>query len=159
MKLATLLYIKNGKGEYLLMERRREPNKGLMSPPGGKLHTETAESPSACAVREANEECGIKSSREDWNLRGIITEKNFPGAGNIMIFLMEYTKLLNKIPPECNEGAFSFIHPENLDKHNIPITDKLFIWDKILNNEDIVFMDSLDCTDYPEIKKIKSEIL
>lgn len=159
MKLATLLYIKNSKGEYLLMKRRREPNKGLMSPPGGKLHTETAESPSACAVREANEECRIISSGKDWRLRGIITEKSFPGAGNIMIFLMEYRKLLDKVPPECNEGSFCFIHPENLEKHDIPLTDKLFIWDKILNEDGIVFIESLDCTDYPEIKKIISEIL
>ena len=63
MKLATLLYIRNSKGEYLLMERRRDPNKGLMSPPGGKLDMEKAESPTACALREAYEECRIKGKR------------------------------------------------------------------------------------------------
>ena len=93
------------------MERRRDPNKGLMSPPGGKLDMEKAESPTACALREAYEECRIISSEKDWNLRGIITEKNFPGAGNIMIFMIEYIKLINELQPECEEGAFSFIHP------------------------------------------------
>ena len=88
MKLATLLYIHNSKGEYLLMNRKKNPNKGLLSPPGGKLHTDEAESPSACAVREAMEECSMKSAEGDWSLTGIITEKNFPDAGNIMIFLM-----------------------------------------------------------------------
>ena len=157
MKLATLLYIRNSKGEYLLMERRRDPNKGLMSPPGGKLDTEKAESPTACAVREAYEECRIRSCEKDWHLRGIITEKNFPEAGNIMIFLMEYIKLINDLPPECDEGAFSFIHPYNLPEHNIPLTDKFFIWDKILNEEKI-FIESLDCSGYPEIKNILTEI-
>jgi 8-oxo-dGTP pyrophosphatase MutT (NUDIX family) len=157
MKLATLLYIRNSKGEYLLMERRKDPNKGLMSPPGGKLDTEKAESPSACAVREAYEECRLGSCEKDWLLRGIITEKNFPGAGNIMIFLMEYIKLINELPPECNEGAFSFIHPENLPEYKIPLTDRFFIWDKILKEEEI-FIDSLDCSGYPEIKIIRTEI-
>lgn len=139
------------------MERRKDPNKGLMSPPGGKLDTEKAESPSACAVREAYEECRIGSCEKDWRLRGIITEKNFPGAGNIMIFLMEYIKLINELPPECNEGAFSFIHPENLPEYKIPLTDRFFIWDKILKEEEI-FIDSLDCSGYPEIKIIRTEI-
>jgi ADP-ribose pyrophosphatase YjhB (NUDIX family) len=37
MKLATLLYIRNSVGEYLLMKRKRNPNQGLLSPPGGNF--------------------------------------------------------------------------------------------------------------------------
>lgn len=152
MKSATLLYIKNAKGEYLMMERQKDPNRGMMSPPGGKLDWENAESPSACAVREAFEECQIESEEKDWKLRGIVTEKNFPGAGNIMIFLMEYRKLLELLPPPCNEGKFYFIHPENFDKYNIPETDKKFFWEKIIEKSDEVFIQAIDCTNYPEIK-------
>jgi 8-oxo-dGTP diphosphatase len=52
-KLATLLYCFNERDEVLLMERAQEPNLGLWSPCGGKLHTDTGESPYACACREA----------------------------------------------------------------------------------------------------------
>ena len=59
MKLATLLYIKNDNGDYLLLERVKHPNKGLLSPAGGKLDVHLAESPVECAVREAQEEIGL----------------------------------------------------------------------------------------------------
>lgn len=150
MKLATLLYIRNEAGEYLLMKRRKDPNKGLMSPPGGKLKTESAESPDECAAREAFEECRLVSKKNDWLLRGIITEKNFPHAGNIMIFLMEYKNRLTKLPDPCNEGSFFFINPNDLFKQELPVTDREFIWKYIIESND-VFMISLDCTNYPAI--------
>ena len=59
-KIATLLYCFSERGEVLLLERAQEPNRGLWSPPGGKLHTESGESPYACACREAQEELGLK---------------------------------------------------------------------------------------------------
>lgn len=154
MKLATLLYIKNRKGEYLLMERQKEPNKGLMSPPGGKLIQEDAESPARCAVREFFEECLINSKETDWILKGIVTEKNYPSIGNIMIFLMELRNFVNEIPDKCNEGAFYFIHPDDFKNYNMPVTDKLFLWNNIFKNGIEPFMLTLDCSDYPEIKQL-----
>ena len=53
--ISTLLYCFNEHEEVLLLERRKEPNLGLWSPCGGKLKTETGESPYACACREAAE--------------------------------------------------------------------------------------------------------
>ena len=61
-KLATLLYCFNERDEVLLLERAQEPNLGLWSPCGGKLHTDTGESPYACACREAQEELGLALS-------------------------------------------------------------------------------------------------
>lgn len=151
MKLATLLYIKNKKGEYLLMERLKEPNKGLMSPPGGKLKTDEPETPAECASREAHEECRIISQPDDWRLAGIISEKNFPGIGNIMLFLMEYKFTLDILPEKCNEGEFFFIHPDKFYDHEIPVTDRLFLWEKILNRNDELIMMKLDCSNYPEV--------
>ncbi|MCB0729237.1 MAG: NUDIX domain-containing protein [Ignavibacteriae bacterium] len=151
MKLATLLYIKNQKGEYLLMERVKDPNKGLMSPPGGKLITDIPETPSECAAREAFEECRIDSKPDDWDLAGIIAEKNFPGIGNIMLFLMEYKLPLDTLPGKCDEGEFYFIHPDNFFDHDIPVTDRLFLWEKILNRNGEMIMMKLDCSNYPEI--------
>ena len=42
-KTACLLYCFNERDEVLLMERAQEPNLGLWSPCGGKLHTEDGE--------------------------------------------------------------------------------------------------------------------
>lgn len=154
MKIATLLYIQNSKGEFLLLERLKEPNKGLMSPPGGKLDTEAAESPAACSVREAFEECSMNTNEEDWKLAGVITEKNYPTVGNIMIFLMKYKNFLNELPPECNEGAFHFVKYEELSNHKIPVTDKLFLWEYIVKKNDEPFILTLDCSEYPDIKKL-----
>jgi len=152
MKLATLLYIKNEKNEYLLLERLKDPNKGLMSPPGGKFNEEDAESPAACAVREAFEECSIRSNEDDWKLIGIVTEKNYPAIGNLMLFLMEFRKILSSLPEECDEGAFEFLHPDEFKKHDIPVTDQLFLWEKVLSGNGEIFMLSLDCSNYPDIK-------
>ena len=134
------------------MERLKNPNKGLMSPPGGKLDMEKPETPAECASREAYEECKIDSKPEDWKLLGIISEKNFPGIGNIMIFLMEYGFPLFKLPEKCNEGEFFFIHPDKFFEYEIPVTDRLFMWEKILKSKGEIFMMNLDCSNYPEIK-------
>ncbi|MBV6480010.1 MAG: hypothetical protein HGGPFJEG_02824 [Ignavibacteria bacterium] len=155
MKLATLLYIKNQKGEYLLQKRLKNPNKDLYSPPGGKLDLPSAESPDACAVREAFEECRLVTKNEDWKLIGILTEKNFPGTGSIMIFLMKYAKLHNELPLPCAEGTHYFIHPDNFHNYELPHTDRKFIWDKVLSYDNEVFFLNLDCTYYPDVKEIK----
>lgn len=149
MKLATLLYIKNSNGDFLLLKRAKDPNKGFLSPPGGKLLTDIAESPFQCAVREANEECGITSNVTDWKLKGIVTEKNYPNIGNIMIFLMEYKNTFNLKPQEFYEGSFSFIPEKDILKSNIPETDKLFIWKFVLNSDDNFFSISIDCNENP----------
>jgi 8-oxo-dGTP diphosphatase len=149
LKLATLLYIRNSKGEYLLLERANQPNKGLLSPPGGKLHLKDAESPFQCAVREASEECGIKSKTSDWKLLGIITEKNYPHIGNIMLFLFEYKRLLNELPPDFNEGMFRFVPEHEILMSEIPETDKLYIWKFVLNKDNGFFSVSIDCDETP----------
>lgn len=157
MKLATLLYIKNDAGDYLLLERIKNPNKGLFSPPGGKLDLHLAESPIECAVREANEECGIVSVNDDWKLIGIMTEKEFPHIGNIMVFLFEFKKRINTVPPEFHEGKFHFVPEKDIMSAAIPETDKKYIWSSILQNKeqkkqnDEVFFLNMDCTNYPEI--------
>ena len=39
-KISTLLYCFNEREEVLLLERAQEPNRGLWSPCGGKVHTQ-----------------------------------------------------------------------------------------------------------------------
>ena len=152
MKLATLLYIRNTKGDYLLIERLKQPNNGRLSPPGGKLLIKDAESPVACAVREAEEECGIISNFDDWTLLGIISEKEYPDIGNIMIFAFLYNKTLDVLPSSIDEGTFSFVNPDNFQNSNIPETDKLYIWKFVLNHNLSPFSVYIDCTDKDNYK-------
>lgn len=147
LKLATLLYIQNSDDQYLLLERSKEPNKGLLSPPGGKL--ESAESPFGCAVREAKEECGIDSITSDWKMLGIVTEKNYPEIGDIMVFLMAYKKKFEFLPQDFNEGKFRFISKNDIPNSSIPESDKLFIWKFVLNSVQIPFSIFINCNKNP----------
>ena len=149
MKLATLLYIINTEGDYLLIKRAKNPNKGLLSPPGGKINTDIAESPFSCAVREAHEECGLISNTKDWILRGIITERSYPNIGNIMLFAFEYKNSISKIPKDSVEGSFSFVSPKDICKLNIPETDKLYIWKFVLGSKKELFSIYIDCSKEP----------
>jgi len=149
VKFATLLYIKNTNGDYLLLERVKEPNKGFLSPPGGKLDLNSAESPVSCAVRECFEECGIKSNTSDWKLKGIVTEKSYPNIGDIMIFCFEYLNPVNALPEVSEEGGFRFVSPEEIPNANIPDTDKLFIWNFVLKNKHSLFSIHIDCESQP----------
>jgi 8-oxo-dGTP diphosphatase len=149
VKFATLLYIKNSNGDFLLLERVKEPNKGFLSPPGGKLEIDEPESPVACAVREAYEECNIKSHPSDWKLLGIVTEKEYPNMGNIMMFCFEYLSKIDKLPAVSNEGKFKFVNPSEIKSARIPETDKLFIWNFVLENKSKPFSIYIDCKTSP----------
>jgi len=139
------------------MERENEPNRGYLSPPGGKLHTNEAESPHKCAVREANEECGITSVTGDWSLIGTVTEKDYPGIGNLMIFLFRYRKKLNFLPSDSNEGRFLFVPPEKINTSKIPDTDKLYIWNFVLKEKKGIFCIDIDCTKIPFLCQIEQK--
>lgn len=128
LKISTLLYCFNASEEILLMQRNRSPNKGLWSPPGGKLHQGIGESPHACAAREAEEELGINAQSTDFSLKGIVSEKGYEGEHHWMMFLYEYRKRLCTQPPDHPEGQFRFFPMKDLDSLNIPRTDKTFIW-------------------------------
>ena len=91
-KVATLLYCFNESDETLLLERVQEPNRGLWSPCGGKLHTDVGESPYACACREAQEELGLVISPFDLHLtRDRVSDEAAP-----ITFLAPEHLVLNK---------------------------------------------------------------
>ena len=69
LRLCTLTYVVSG-DRVLLIQRRREPHRGLWVAPGGKL--EPGESPHEGAVREILEETGLRIELPQ--LRGIVTE-------------------------------------------------------------------------------------
>ena len=127
-RIATLLYGFNAQDEVLLLRRRREPNAGLWSPPGGKLKTETGESPFACACREAHEEMGLRLEPHDLHLTGLISEHGYEGQAHWLMFLLEIRPRLTVVPPAHPEGDFAFFARPAVDGLQIPATDRERIW-------------------------------
>lgn len=112
----------------LLLHRAQQPNLGLWSPCGGKLHTDDGESPYACACREAGEEIGIHLGPADLHLTGLVSEHGFQGQTHWLMFLFEVTRKLTSLPPEHPEGRFQFFPRHALAGLAIPDTDRESIW-------------------------------
>ena len=127
-RIATLLYAFNEQEEVLLLERAQEPNLGLWSPPGGKLHTEEGESPHACACRDAREELGLELNASDLHLTGVVSEHGYAGQAHWLMFLFEIKPRLAKLPPAHREGRFAFVSRAGLPKLELPQTDREKVW-------------------------------
>jgi 8-oxo-dGTP diphosphatase len=127
-KIATLLYAFNEQGEVLLLERAQDPNRGLWSPPGGKLHTAEGESPFACASREAGEELGLKLAASDLHLTGLVSEHGYEGQAHWLMFLFEILPRLTAVPPPHREGRFAFFAPAQMAALALPQTDREQVW-------------------------------
>lgn len=110
------------------MLRKQEPNSGLWSPCGGKLHTDIGESPYVCACREAREEIGLEMVPADLHLCGIISESGYEGQAHWLMFLFEVKSPLVDLPPPHREGTFAFHSREELEHLAMPATDKEMIW-------------------------------
>jgi 8-oxo-dGTP diphosphatase len=127
-KIATLLYCFNQQDEILLMERAQQPNLGLWSPCGGKLHQDSGESPYACACREAQEEIGLPLEPADLHLTGLVSEHGYQGQSHWLMFLFEVKTRLSRLPPAHREGRFQFFARTALLGLNLPQTDSEKIW-------------------------------
>lgn len=127
-KIATLLYVFDDADRVLLLERSKEPNRGLWSPPGGKLETGIGESPWACACREAREEIGLHLYPKDLHLAGIVSEHGYAGTAHWLMFLFEVRPRLNQPPPPIDEGRFGFFTRQQLAGLSLPDTDRDQIW-------------------------------
>lgn len=127
-KVATLLYVFDPQDRVLLMERTQEPNLGLWSPCGGKLHQEEGESPHACALREAEEELGLKLAARDLHLTGIVSEHGYLGHSHWLMFLFEMKPRFSELPPPHREGRFEFFARAELGQLKLPRTDLEQIW-------------------------------
>lgn len=127
-RIATLVYVFNSLDEVLLVNRRREPNRGLWSPIGGKLETENGESPHQCACRETREEIGLRLGPSDLHLVGLVSEHGYEGEAHWLMFLFEAGRRLRVTPPAGPEGEFAFVGRDELEALALPATDCLYLW-------------------------------
>lgn len=127
-KIATLLYCFSEQDEVLLLERAQDPNRGLWSPCGGKLHMQTGESPYVCACREAGEELGLAILPSDLHLTGIVSEHGYQRQTHWLMFLFEVKRRILALPPAHAEGRFAFFNRDALPSLRIPQTDRETIW-------------------------------
>jgi 8-oxo-dGTP diphosphatase len=155
-KIAVLVYVFNDTGKLLLLHRRRPPNQDLYSPIGGKLEQHLGESPHACALREIEEEIGVKLSLDEIRLLGIVSERAFGGKGagavaigagspaavpgmasaggsagsaaHWLMFCFEVTRPLGFPARDIEEGRLEWIDPIIVPQLGIPKTDREVIW-------------------------------
>jgi 8-oxo-dGTP diphosphatase len=127
-KISTLLYCFSDRDEVLLLERTKEPNQGLWSPCGGKLHMDAGESPYACACREAHEELGVSLRPHDLHLTGLVSEHGYEGQAHWLMFLFEVKPHFRVLPPPIAEGRFQFFKADAIRSLELPSTDREQIW-------------------------------
>ena len=120
-KLATLCFVEQGE-KILMMKRRKEPNFGLWTAPGGKI--EFAESPHDCVIREIKEETGLTIHQP--RLAGIITEVAAKGNFNWLIFAYHVTEFAGDLI-ECTEGDLAWIDKQEITRLSLPESDYHFI--------------------------------
>jgi len=127
-KISVLVFIENHAGEQLLMLRAKQPNLGVWTPIGGKLEMATGESPLECAVRETEEETGLRVAEKDLHLFAMIAEKAYHGDTHWLMFLYRCKVPIDALPPDITEGKFAFWSREAIKGLAIPETDQAALW-------------------------------
>jgi 8-oxo-dGTP diphosphatase len=127
-KISVLVFVHDGQGRQLLLQRAKEPNKGMWSPIGGKLEMATGESPFECAIRETKEEIDLTVTEADLHLFAMISEKDYEGSGHWLMFLFDCRKPVDALPASIDEGVFAFFTPDELSEINLPATDREALW-------------------------------
>jgi 8-oxo-dGTP diphosphatase len=127
-QIAVLGYLFDARGRLLLLHRRKEPNRDLYSPVGGKLDRVSGESPTACAVREIAEETGVVVGPAELHLTGIISEQSYEDRCHWLMFLYELTHPVSVTRTQFDEGRLEWHEPEQVMNLAIPATDRYMIW-------------------------------
>lgn len=127
-KISVLVFVRDRQNRFLLLQRAREPNKGMWSPIGGKLEMSCGESPFECAIRETKEEIGVTVTEKDLHLFSMVSEKDYEGSGHWLMFLFDCRQPVDELPPSIDEGVFGFFTREELKDLPIPDTDRAALW-------------------------------
>jgi 8-oxo-dGTP diphosphatase len=126
MKIATLCYVLDkDKKSTLMIHRVKKQNdyhKGKWNGLGGKF--EPGETPEECALREIEEESGLKV--KSIKMKGFITFPLFDEKDDWYVFLFTADKFEGKLI-DSPEGNLKWIPNEKLTEINLWAGDKIFI--------------------------------
>ena len=126
MKLATLCYVTDkNKNATLMIHRVKKQNdyhEGKWNGLGGKF--DPGESPEECAIREIEEESGLKV--KSVTMKGFITFPLFDGKEDWYVFLFTANEFEGKLI-DSPEGHLEWIPNEKLIQINLWEGDKFFI--------------------------------
>lgn len=131
MKLTTLCYIENNRGEYLMLHRTKKPNDlnaGKWIGVGGKF--EADETPEECLLREVYEETGLSLTR--YRFRGIVTFLSNEWEGEYM-HLFTADKYEGTLC-DCNEGELAWVPKKDVLKLNLWEGDHIFLRELLEND-------------------------
>lgn len=130
-RMAVLCYLWTEDDRLLMLHRLKEPNPGRCSPIGGKMEISEGETPHECARREIHEEAGIEISPEDIRMTALVAEKAYQDDMHWMLFCFEVTRRIDpsELPrTEFEEGTLEWIPVEEVEKRNLPETDRQVLW-------------------------------
>jgi len=126
MKLATLCYVIDKKNDFTLMiyrnKKQNDYHEGKWNGLGGKF--EPGESPEECAIREIEEESGLKV--KSVTMKGFITFPLFDGKEDWYVFLFTADEFQGDLI-ESPEGKLEWIPNGMLTEINLWDGDKIFI--------------------------------
>jgi 8-oxo-dGTP diphosphatase len=131
MKLTTLCYIENDRGEYLMLHRTKKEhdfNHDKWIGVGGKF--EPNETPEECLLREVYEETGLTLT--GYQFRGIVTFLSDEWEGEYMhLFTADrYEGILQ----ECDEGDLAWIPKSQMPALTLWEGDRIFL-EELLSSE------------------------
>lgn len=144
-KIAVLCDLRDRDGRILLLRRAKAPNQGLCSPIGGKLDTESGESPAQCARREILEEAEIDIPIERLRLAGMVSEQAYDGDTHWLMFIYRVLGAVEVPPREIREGRLEWHDPDQIERLPIPETDRRVIWPLLREHEEGFFAVHIDC--------------
>ena len=124
MKIATLCYVKHD-GKTLMIHRIKKKNdmhQGKWNGLGGKL--EAGESPEECAIREINEECGLRVVHP--LLKGVLTFPAFDDFEDWYVFVFLVREFEGELT-DSSEGYLSWIPDAELLDLTLWEGDRIFL--------------------------------
>lgn len=130
-RLTTLGLVLRGQS-ILLIRRKREPNRNLYVPPGGKIRLR--ESPIECAVREVEEETGLVPTRT--RLRAIITQVAPIPRQQWMLFIYWMERCRGRLLSRTREGEARWVPIQSVLQGKVPLpeADRFFL-PRVLSRE------------------------
>ncbi|MGE5576677.1 MAG: NUDIX hydrolase [Syntrophothermus sp.] len=118
-RAGTICFLEDeNKGKVLLLQRNKEPFRGLWTALGGKV--DPGEDPVQTIIREMREEAGLQI-QDPW-LRGITIEEG-PPAYNWVLFVFRCSKYTGT-PGQCDEGLLAWVEKASLPEIEMHEVDR-----------------------------------